>query len=138
MYVNICVGDVNLLVRGSNKTHKFRPPQSLMVPYIFITVWFSVDFIQHIIKFHRSAKANKKQIDVPRNMVKSLLYQILDGIHYLHANWVLHRDLVGPTQRSTEIKHYFIFLKIFWYMYFARVRSNAKCSCSWLTVINIV
>ena len=28
-----------------------------------------------------------------RGMVKSLLYLILDGIHYLHANWVLHRDL---------------------------------------------
>ncbi|BHF74522.1 Cyclin-dependent kinase 8 [Sparganum proliferum] len=26
-------------------------------------------------------------------MVKSLMYQILNGIDYLHANWVLHRDL---------------------------------------------
>ncbi|XP_076445757.1 cyclin-dependent kinase 8-like isoform X4 [Babylonia areolata] len=60
-------------------------------------VWLLFDYAEHdlwhIIKFHRSAKANKKQVNVPKNMVKSLLYQILDGIHYLHANWVLHRDL---------------------------------------------
>ena len=31
--------------------------------------------------------------NIPPRMVKSLLYQILDGIHYLHENWVLHRDL---------------------------------------------
>ncbi|XP_071112294.1 cyclin-dependent kinase 8-like isoform X2 [Haliotis cracherodii] len=60
-------------------------------------VWLLFDYSEHdlwhIIKFHRSAKANKKVVNVPKNMVKSLLFQILDGIHYLHANWVLHRDL---------------------------------------------
>ena len=50
-------------------------------------------FLKHIIKFHRSAKQNKKTVVCARGMVKSLLYQILAGIHYLHSNWVLHRDL---------------------------------------------
>ena len=56
---------------------------------------------QHIIKYHRAIKAGKKPaVQVPKSMVKSLLFQILDGIHYLHANWVLHRDLVSSLSLS--------------------------------------
>lgn len=50
--------------------------------------------MQHIIKFHRQ-KAGKKAVPIDTKMVKSLLRQILDGIHYLHCNWVMHRDLVS-------------------------------------------
>ena len=57
-----------------------------MFPYAEHDLW-------HIIKHHRACKANKKSVVVSKVMVKSLLYQILDGIRYLHGNFVLHRDL---------------------------------------------
>ena len=30
---------------------------------------------------------------IPASMIRSVLFQILNGLHYLHTNWVLHRDL---------------------------------------------
>ena len=60
-------------------------------------VWLCFDYAEHdlwhIIRFHRTAKQSKKQVIVSKVMVKSLLYQILDGISYLHSMFVLHRDL---------------------------------------------
>ncbi|CAF0823207.1 unnamed protein product [Rotaria sp. Silwood1] len=60
---------------------------------VYLLFDFAEHDLWHIIKFHRSAKQNKKPVVCARGMVKSLLNQILAGIHYLHSNWVLHRDL---------------------------------------------
>lgn len=76
--------------------------QRLDVLFCSTQVTNSFSASQHIIKFHRASKANKKPMQLPRGMVKSLLYQILDGIHYLHANWVLHRDLVSSYYISSS------------------------------------
>ena len=81
---------------------ELKHPNVINLQRVFLShsdrkVWLLVDYSEHdlwhIIKYHRAAKANKKPLLVHKGMVKSLLYQILDGIHYLHANWVLHRDL---------------------------------------------
>merc|ERR1712062_771458 len=81
---------------------ELKHPNVINLQRVFLShadrkVWLLVDYSEHdlwhIIKFHRAAKANKKPVMVHKGMVKSLLYQILDGIHYLHANWALHRDL---------------------------------------------
>lgn len=77
-------------------------------------VWLLFDYAEHdlwhIIKFHRAAKANKKPVLVPKGMVKSLLFQILDGIHYLHSNWVLHRDLVNILNHLKRINSTFSYI----------------------------
>ncbi|KAL3072663.1 hypothetical protein niasHS_017637 [Heterodera schachtii] len=76
-------------------------PNLIKLLRVFLTtekrVWLLFDYAEHdlwhIIKYHRSAKQRRQPVMVPKGMVKSLLYQILDGIHYLHNNWIMHRDL---------------------------------------------
>lgn len=64
-----------------------------MVPQVWLLLDYAEHDLWHIIKHHRAAKAKKERVLVPKGMIKSLLDQILRGIHYLHSNWVLHRDL---------------------------------------------
>lgn len=47
-----------------------------------------------IIKFYREKKDKPpSRPPAPEPLVKSLMWQLLNGIHYLHQNWVIHRDI---------------------------------------------
>lgn len=60
-------------------------------------VWLVLDFAEHdlwdLIKFHRAARTRHPTDRPAPPPIKSLLYQVLEGVHYLHCNWILHRDL---------------------------------------------
>jgi len=56
-------------------------------------IYMAFEYAEHdllqIIHYH--THPDRKQI--PESIVKSVLWQILNGVSYLHQNWVLHRDL---------------------------------------------
>jgi cyclin-dependent kinase 8/11 len=51
------------------------------------------DYAEHdllqILHFH----AQQERKPIPEYTIKSFLWQLLNGVAYLHANWVMHRDL---------------------------------------------
>lgn len=44
--------------------------------------------LAEIIRFHRSSN-----IPMDRRMIKSILFQLLNGLKFLHENWIMHRDM---------------------------------------------
>eukprot|EP00727_Mastigamoeba_balamuthi_P001038 m51a1_g10931 putative protein serine threonine kinase (375) ;mRNA; f:138363-139784 len=41
-----------------------------------------------MIRYHR-----ERTLPAPAYLVKSVMWQLLDGVNYLHSNWVIHRDI---------------------------------------------
>src|ERR1700761_8225553 len=42
---------------------------------------------------HHHSQSNRSPPAIPARTIKSIMYQLLQGLIYLHRNWVLHRDL---------------------------------------------
>ncbi|GMM50496.1 cyclin-dependent serine/threonine protein kinase [Starmerella bacillaris] len=57
------------------------------------SVYIVFDYYEHdllqLIQFHGSQKRQR----LPSALIASCLYQVCEGVSYLHANYVLHRDL---------------------------------------------
>ncbi|KAH9468126.1 hypothetical protein Pst134EA_011747 [Puccinia striiformis f. sp. tritici] len=54
------------------------------------------DFLQ-IIHHHSQSRTS-----IPEGTLKSLLWQLINGVNYLHANWIVHRDLKPANILVTE------------------------------------
>lgn len=57
------------------------------------SIYMVFDYAEHdllqIIHFH----SHPERKPIPESIVKSVMWQLLNGVSYLHQNWVLHRDL---------------------------------------------
>lgn len=57
------------------------------------SIYMVYEYAEHdllqIIHFH----SHPEKRLIPARMIRSIIWQILDGVSYLHQNWVLHRDL---------------------------------------------
>mmetsp|Transcript_33156 Transcript_33156/g.98697 ORF Transcript_33156/g.98697 Transcript_33156/m.98697 type:complete len:438 (+) Transcript_33156:148-1461(+) len=64
------------------------------------SLWLAFDYADHdlfeMIRYHRDLRENRKDNPtglMPHHIIKSTMWQLLNGLNYLHQNWILHRDL---------------------------------------------
>ncbi|KAM7517976.1 hypothetical protein LguiB_016938 [Lonicera macranthoides] len=67
--------------------------EDVHINHMDMSLYLAFDYAEHdlyeIIRHHRD-KANHA---INQYSVKSMLWQLLNGLNYLHSNWIMHRDL---------------------------------------------
>ncbi|KAI9664392.1 MAG: cyclin-dependent protein kinase [Alyxoria varia] len=60
---------------------------------IFMIFEYCEHDLLQMISHHVNPPDGKKVTPIPAFTLQSIVYQLLQGVNYLHTNWVLHRDL---------------------------------------------
>ncbi|KAJ3189049.1 cyclin-dependent protein kinase [Irineochytrium annulatum] len=67
--------------------------EEVMLEPLDRSIYMVFEYAEHDLLqiLHHHSQSQRRPL--PEHTVKSLLWQLLNGVAYLHANWVLHRDL---------------------------------------------
>ncbi|XP_041976856.1 cyclin-dependent kinase 11B isoform X2 [Aricia agestis] len=82
--------EINTLLKGQHPN--IVTVREIVVGSNMDKIFIVMDYVEHDLKSLMETMRGKKQVFLPGE-VKCLMTQLLNAVHHLHDNWILHRDL---------------------------------------------